>query len=395
MLDPLPPPPPWLMALVKPYSDALSLPTFAYHIHEVLFAFVLYQVTQSVISPVLSNVLFPNIYPKLNRRTKINWDVHVVSLVQSCLINGLALWVMGLDEERKEMGKDRGGKGAVERIYGYTGASGLIQAFATGYFVWDIVVSTRYLKIFGIGIWMHAVTALAVFSLGFRPFCNYYGPVFILYELSSPFLNIHWFCDKLNMTGSKLQWYNGMLLLGMFFSCRLIWGTYQSLRVYQDVWHAMHLNTKGQPPFIRELHESSVPGHSIFVPRDGQMCAGNAACIRAQSEVMKFTGPETLAVPIWLAGVYLVSNLILNSLNFYWFAKMIETVRKRFQGKPHDEFANEREKRPQRKTSMVEQMATELDKETLSGPTDDEDDEKTEVSGTSTAVLVDGQAKKR
>lgn len=65
------------------------------------------------------------------------------------------------------MGKDRGGKGAVERIYGYTGASGLIQAFATGYFVWDIVVSTRYLKIFGIGIWMHAVTALAVFSLGF------------------------------------------------------------------------------------------------------------------------------------------------------------------------------------------------------------------------------------
>lgn len=97
MLDPLPPPPPWLVALAKPYSDALNLPTFAYHIHEVLFAFVLYQVTQSVISPVLSNILFPNIYPKLNRRTRINWDVHVVSLVQSCLINGLALWVMSVE----------------------------------------------------------------------------------------------------------------------------------------------------------------------------------------------------------------------------------------------------------------------------------------------------------
>ncbi|KIW52999.1 hypothetical protein PV05_08605 [Exophiala xenobiotica] len=392
MLDPLPPPPPWLVALVKPACDALSLPTLAYHIHEVLFAFVLYQTTQSIISPVLSNVLFPDIYPKLNKRTRINWDVHAVSLVQSCLINSLALWVMWTDEERSAMGSDRTGKGSVERIYGYTGASGLIQAFATGYFVWDIVVSTRYLKVFGIGIWLHAVTALSVFSFGFRPFCNYYGPVFILYELSSPFLNVHWFCDKLNMTGSKLQWYNGMLLLVMFFSCRLVWGTYQSLRVYQDVWHAMHLDAKGQPPFIREVHESNLPGHSIFVPRDGQLCLGDTSCIRAQSEVMKFTGPETLAVPIWLAGIYLVSNLVLNSLNFYWFAKMIETVRKRFQGKPHDEFANERERRPKRTPSMVEQMASELDKETLSGP---DSEEKIEAVGRSTAVPVDGELKKR
>ncbi len=107
---------------------------------------------------------------------------------------------------------------------------------------------------------------------------------------------------------------------------------------------------------------------------------------------MKFTGPETLAVPIWLAGIYLVSNLVLNSLNFYWFAKMIETVRKRFQGKPHDEFANERERRPKRTPSMVEQMASELDKETLSGP---DSEEKIEAVGRSTAVPVDGELKKR
>ena len=49
-----------------------------------------------------------------------------------------------------------------------------------------------------------------------RPFVNYYAPTFILYELSSPFLNIHWFCDKLNMTGSKIQLYNGFInLLGI------------------------------------------------------------------------------------------------------------------------------------------------------------------------------------
>jgi hypothetical protein len=162
MLDPIPPPPGWLQALVTPAAEALQLPSLPFHIHEVVFAYLLYQTIESVVSPWLSNALFPNIYRKLNRRTRINWDVHVVSLVQSCLINALALWVMFNDEERRDMKSS-----AVERVYGYTSSSGLIQAFATGYFVWDLIVSTRHFSIFGIGIWFHAVSALSVFALGF------------------------------------------------------------------------------------------------------------------------------------------------------------------------------------------------------------------------------------
>jgi hypothetical protein len=45
---------------------------------------------------------------------------------------------------------------------------------------------------------------------------------------------------------------------------------------------------------------------------------------------MQFVGTGTKAIPIWLAVTYLSSNVVLNSLNFYWFGKMIETVRKRF-----------------------------------------------------------------
>ena len=162
MLDPLPPPPSWLSTWIKPYSEALYLPSLPYHIHEVLGAFIIYQTTQSIVSPILSKSLFPQIYANLSRRTRVNWDVHVVSLLQSVLINTAALWVMFTDQERKDMNSS-----AVERIYGYTGAAGMIQALATGYFIWDLVVSARYLKIFGPGILAHAVTALSVFSLGF------------------------------------------------------------------------------------------------------------------------------------------------------------------------------------------------------------------------------------
>ena len=45
-------------------------------------------------------------------------------------------------------------------------------------------------------------------------------------------------------------------------------------------------------------------------------------------ELMKYTTEEFL--PLWLAVTYLGSNLILNALNFYWFAKMIDALRKRF-----------------------------------------------------------------
>lgn len=41
--------------------------------------------------------------------------------------------------------------------------------------------------------------------------------------------------------------------------------------------------------------------------------------------------PSTVALPMWLAILYLGSNTILNFLNIYWFSKMIQTVRSRFQ----------------------------------------------------------------
>ena len=46
------------------------------------------------------------------------------------------------------------------------------------------------------------------------------------------------------------------------------------------------------------------------------------------AEVMRFAGD--FDVPTWLAIVYLGSNIVLNTLNFYWFGKMIETIKKRF-----------------------------------------------------------------
>ena len=51
-------------------------------------------------------------------------------------------------------------------------------------------------------------------------------------------------------------------------------------------------------------------------------------------------------VPTWLGGVYLGSNVVLNTLNFYWFVKMIETIRKRFTEGKGKENGNVKEEDP-------------------------------------------------
>jgi hypothetical protein len=157
--------PPWpaLSEAVQPYAEKYAMTTLPLHIHEVLGAALFYTFIHLVVSPALSTYLFPKYYPKHSRGKKANWDSHVVSLVQSTLINVLALWVMFVDEERKAMDWE-------QRIWGYTGAAGMIQALVVGYFVWDLITTFAYLDVFGVCLLAHAVSALVVYSFGFVSF---------------------------------------------------------------------------------------------------------------------------------------------------------------------------------------------------------------------------------
>lgn len=114
--------------------------------------------------------------------------------------------------------------------------------------------------------------------------------------------------DKMKMTGSRMQLYNGIALITTFFGARVIWGNYQSVKIYTDVWSA--LNT----PTI-DLETAKSP--SVFAYR-------NAAGINTTGN------SQDMKLPMWLVILYLGSNTLLNFLNIYWFSKMITAMRKRF-----------------------------------------------------------------
>jgi hypothetical protein len=160
-----------------------------------------------------------------------------------------------------------------------------------------------------------------------RPFGNYYGLSFVLYELSTPFLNIHWFCDKLNWTGSRLQLYNGIALLATFLLCRVVWGTYQSVLIYSDIYTAF--KARSTDPMSLTLEAGKCEGNST-----GFGYGGPGGC-------------ELGELPMWLITIYLVGNTALSLLNLYWFNQMIKAVRKRFVPKKPGDQGNDHAKKSQ------------------------------------------------
>ncbi|KAF9991980.1 hypothetical protein BGZ79_003688 [Entomortierella chlamydospora] len=82
--------------------------------------------------------------------------------------------------------------------------------------------------------------------------------------------------DKLGMTGTTYQLINGIILLLLFLCVRIMFGIYMSYQTYQTAM----------------LVIDQIPWHLIIV--------------------------------------YSLANVVLNSLNIYWFYKMIESLMKRF-----------------------------------------------------------------
>jgi hypothetical protein len=150
-------------ALSRPFFELFSLRSLPLHIHEILFVFGVYHIIFEYIAPLLSTSVLSKNYKNLSYESKLRWNMHCVSMVQSVGICILALWTISMDQERKRMNLE-------ERIWGYTGAAGLVQALATGYFLFDLVVMVRYLKVFGLGMLAHASSCLLTYTLGFVGF---------------------------------------------------------------------------------------------------------------------------------------------------------------------------------------------------------------------------------
>src|ERR1700761_846230 len=147
----------------QPLADTFGLQALPLHIHEIALAFTLYHVIFTYLAPHVSNWWFPHHYNKFGRLMILEWNLQCVSMVQSILICVLGLWVVRYDIDRQQTSPEA-------RVWGYSGSAGSVQAFATGYFLWDLMVTLQPLDDLGLPVLIHAFGCLAVYMIGFvRP----------------------------------------------------------------------------------------------------------------------------------------------------------------------------------------------------------------------------------
>ncbi|KAN0129618.1 DUF887 domain containing protein [Lactarius tabidus] len=244
-------------------SILLRLPD---HLHTLLISTVSFAVVHHLAAPEFARFLLgKKAWDALSVRERVGWQSHVASLVHALLILPLAASCLHIPAL------------AADRAFGWDPRVGTLFAVTSGYFLWDSVVCLVHFE--GFGFMMHGIVCLLVYLNAFRPFVAYYSARFLLWELSTPFLNIHWMLDKTGQTGSPLQLVNGLILISTFAGARLVYGTIMSYQVFQ----------------------------TLFEVRDGLSSAV-------------------------LAG-YACGCTALNGLNVFWFMKMTAALRKRFNEK--------------------------------------------------------------
>ena len=164
--------------------------------------------------------------------------VRLVSLIQ-------ALIVLYLSFNAIVANKTATHPSAADRIFKVDEWNVTVCVFAIGYFLWDIYISLLYSTFPFV---LHGLISTVVYAIGLKPYINYYAAIFLVFELSNPFLNIRWFgikylpqvsedCQTLAAKFCNVfQLVNNIVLIVMFFLARICWGFYQFYQLCSDFY---------------------------------------------------------------------------------------------------------------------------------------------------------------
>jgi hypothetical protein len=158
------------------------------------------------------------------------WSDHLASQLHAILASALALHSLFACSVED-------GCFPQDRLFGYTPTLGRSIAVTLGYFVWDLLLILSDLRYYGVAFLVHACVGVSALTVALSPVLLAYAPVFVLYELSTIFLNGHWILEKLGAPG-WVRLLNDGLLVAMFFLVRLVFGNLQTMSLIGDLyWH--------------------------------------------------------------------------------------------------------------------------------------------------------------
>lgn len=126
------------------------------------------------------------------------------------------------------------------RVHGYLPIYGNLMAFTIGYFLFDFSLCVYHVRMYGYGFIIHAILGIVSMSLSLRPCMMYPASRFLIFELSTLFVNSHWIIEKLGYGGTKLILVNDIIGFLIYVVVRLIFGPYLTYRFASDLYAERH-----------------------------------------------------------------------------------------------------------------------------------------------------------
>lgn len=259
------------------YPDAKIHSNFSYlklHLHEIVYSFIFYNIIYQIVSPLFNKMFFGKTYKNANKVTKIDFDIHFVSTVQAIISITCSVPVLFLPLNKFNIANY------------YHPFCSFLTAISMGYFLWDLYICIRWYSIYGLQFLIHGIMALycTLLPLLYGSF-QIWVPKFLIYELSTPFVNINWYFKELSLQGVKIpstsNLLNGLTLMLVFFMVRICWG--------------------------------------------------NVALVLYITECYQFVDSFNVT-SLSLVGVLIMCNIVLNTLNIFWFKKMVKLAAKLSKG---------------------------------------------------------------
>ncbi|KAJ2627051.1 hypothetical protein H4R22_004569 [Coemansia sp. RSA 1290] len=206
--------------------------------------------------------IFSSAWKRMNKIERYKWCVRKASSAHAVYMVTKALVIISDSALRKNP------------VHGVSSYAESAYAVSVGYFLWDILNTYANIDMNGWGFMVHAIMSFSVYLISFSPLLQYYGACFMMFEVSTLFLNIHLTLEDLGLKDYILYYINGMALVSSFFFARVVYGTILSI----NVW--------------RELANSAVP-----------------------------INPLT-------ANIVRLTNVVLMGLSYYWFSVIIMTAKR-------------------------------------------------------------------
>jgi hypothetical protein len=203
------------------FVHSMGLKSLPLHAGQIVTAAFIYFAIQNILSPFISTILFPQQYPKFDRRTKVLWNVGVVKMIKAPLNCFMCLVAMVKGMKTAHAITMEG------RVWGYWSRGSSVQAIATGFYVFEILISIQYFDVLGLRTFLHAVASSSCSLLAFRPVLNYYGCRLTLLELPVFPEILRWCLHKLGKSDTSLYQINHKAMMALFAFSKLWWTPYQ------------------------------------------------------------------------------------------------------------------------------------------------------------------------